>query len=222
MKHQFHYIIILLVTLVFAIASDTNAQIADNENICVAVSLTKQNVLYCGAPNTLDIAVSGYKPDEIQVSISKGTIEPNQYPGGYIVRILEPGLVKIIVSSNGKELAIKEFRAKRVPDPIARVGGCKPGEKVKKNFLSVQPGVKAYLENFDYDVAFSVINFTISATINDGVVKSVTSEHAAFNAEQMELIMQALSGTKIYIENIKAKGLDGTIRDLPSIYYELE
>lgn len=102
MKHQFHYIIILLVTLVFAIASDTNAQIADNENICVAVSPTRLNVLYCGAPNPLDIAVSGYKPDEIQVSISKGTIEPDQYPGGYIVRILEPGLVKIIVSSNGK------------------------------------------------------------------------------------------------------------------------
>ena len=53
-------------------------------------------------------------------------------------------------------------------------------------------------------------------------IASDTSEHAALNAEQKELIMQALSGTKIYIENIKAKGLDGTIRDLPSIYYELE
>lgn len=222
MKHQFHYIIILLVALAFATTSDTNAQIADNENICVAVSPTKLNVLYCGVPNPLDIAVSGYKPDEIQVSIGKGTIEPNQYPGGYVVRILEPGLVKIIVSSNGKELAIKDFRAERVPDPIASVGYFKPGEKVKKNFLHVFSGVKAYLENFDFDVTFSVINFTVSATISEGVVKSVTSERAAFNAEQKELMMQALSGTKIYIENIKAKGPDGTIRDLPSIYYELE
>ncbi len=214
--------IILLAVLTFAAAgNDAKAQ-TDDENVCAAVSPINMNVLYCGLPNPLEIAVSGYKPDDIQVSISQGTITNVQgQPGKYTAVVNNPGYTDIIISSNGKTLVTKRFRSKLIPTPTALVGGKHTGAIFSKAELMAQAGIKAVAEDFEYDLKYEVLSFTLSVTI-DGEVKSESSASSVFTAEQRKLIGQSPSGSKIYIFDIKAKGPDGRVRDLQPLIYELK
>ncbi len=214
--------IILLAVLTFAAASNSAKAQTDDETVCVAVSPTKLNVLYCGVPNPLEIAVSGYKPDDIQVSISQGTITNVQgQPGEYTAVVNDPGYTDIIISCNGKTLATKRFRSKLTPTPTALVGGKHTGATFSKAVLMAQAGINAVAEDFDFELKYKVLSFTLSVTI-DGETKSESSASAAFTRAQKDLISQSPSGSKIYIFDIKAKGPDGRVRDLQPLIYELK
>jgi hypothetical protein len=135
-----------------------------------------------------------------------------------------PGTVNITVTANvdgqTKNLGSKQFRVKRVPDPVAKVAGKRDGV-VTKAELNAQAGVKADLENFDFDMKFNVVSFKVSATIK-GFTQDATSNSAAFTAPQKQIISQVPSGSKIYIEDIKAKGPDGSIRSLGTIAFKIK
>ena len=219
---KIQHIIIMLAVLTFAAAGNGAMAQTDDENVCVAVSPVYMNILYCGLPNPLEIAVSGYKPDDIQVSISQGTITNVQgQPGKYTAVVNNPGYTDIIISSNGKTLVTKRFRSKLIPTPTALVGGKHTGAIFSKAELMAQVGIKAVAEDFEYDVKFQVVSFTLSATI-EGETKSESSTSSALTAAQKKLINQAPSGSKIYIFDIKAQEPDGRVRDLQPINYELK
>ena len=71
----------------------------------------------------------------------------------------------------------------------------------------------AELENFDFDVKFKVVSFNISANLN-GFVQSFTVESNIISQEQKNLISRINKGDKIYIEDIKAIGPTGKIREV--------
>ena len=185
----------------------------------VSVSPTKMNVFYIGVDNPVDITASGVPSEKLQASITGGGSITRKSGSNFIVRVKQPGNVKVHVSYNQdgstKSFPAKEFRVKRVPDPVACVGS-DPATKrgncaISKSILSAQSGVKAELENFDFDLKFTVTGFTISAKIK-GFDKEETSHNSAFTAAQRQLIQQVSPGSKIYIEDVKAKGPDGSIR----------
>lgn len=194
----------------------------------LSVSPTKMNVLYIGVPNPIDITASGVPAEKLNVSISGGAISKAGQAGSYIAQVKAPGKAVITVTANvdgqTKNLGSKEFRVKRVPDPVATVGtdnANKRGGTIGKAQLAAQAGVKAELENFDFDMKFNVINFKVSATVK-GFTEEFTSNSAAFNAQQKALIQKVPSGGKIYIEDIKAKGPDGSIRQLGTISFKVK
>jgi len=68
---------------------------------------------------------------------------------------------------------------------------------------------------------FNVVSFKVSATIK-GFSQDATANSAAFTAQQKQIISQVPSGGKIYIEDIKAKGPDGSIRSLGTIAFKIK
>jgi len=190
----------------------------------LSVSPTKMNVLYIGVPNPIDITASGVPAEKLNVSISGGSITKAGATGSYVAQVKAPGTVNITVTANvdgqTKNLGSKQFRVKRVPDPVAKVAGKRDGV-VTKAELNAQAGVKADLENFDFDMKFNVVSFKVSATIK-GFTQDATSNSAAFTAPQKQIISQVPSGSKIYIEDIKAKGPDGSIRSLGTIAFKIK
>jgi hypothetical protein len=223
--------IILLAVLAFAEVSNNTAKAQNNvDTVCAAVSPTNLNVLYYGAPNPLEIAVAGYKSDDIQVSMSRGTISKVQGElGMYVAVVPVSGDYKshywnhtdILIQSNGKILATKRFRLKFLPTPTAVVGNNGSVKTFSKQELLLHAGVKAVIDNFDFDCRFDVISFTVSATI-DGEVRSESSNSAVFTAAQKKLFSEAPSGSKVSIFDIKAKGSDGSVRDLQPLIFELQ
>ncbi len=184
----------------------------------LVVSPKKMNVFYIGVDNPVDVSVPGIDPNKIQARISGGSIRKRG--NEYIVRVKKVGKVYVSATADGKNMGRKEFRVKKVPDPIAKVGGKKRGT-VSKNWLAAQSGVKADLENFDFALRYRVVGFTVSATIR-GYEEEARSNGARFTAQQKQLIKKVPSKRKVYIEDIRAKGPDGTTRNLGALSFKLK
>jgi hypothetical protein len=193
----------------------------------MAVSPTKMNVLYLGADNPVSIAVSDVSPEKLNVTVSNGTIinakadqsQPN-YDGQYIIRPKQVGM-EILTIFNGKEkIGIMEFRVKNVPDPVAKVAGLKGGT-INKTELIQQKIVQADMEGFDFDLQFTVTEFTLSYA-NNGYVNNYVSKSNKITDEQKALFEKLNSGDNIYFQDIKCIGPDGKIRGLSALYFKIQ
>ncbi len=201
----------------------TEASSTSNQSLLV-VSPTKMNVLYIGVPNPIEIEVADIPKDKIQVSISNGAIMNAGKAGSYIAQVKSVGRVNINITANinGRtmNLGSKEFRVKKIPDPIAYIAN-KRGGTIDKSELLKQEGIKAVFDNFDFDMRFNVISFKVSASIK-GFSREATASSASFTPEQKAIIEQVKSDDKVYFEDIKAKGPDGSIRSLGSITFKIK
>ena len=93
-----------------------------------AVALDKMNVFYIGVPNPISVSAGGVAPSELSVSGSGGIkLAPKGGAGKYEVTATTPGSVTISVSAKTKDgmkpQGTFKFRVKKIPDPVAKVGG---------------------------------------------------------------------------------------------------
>jgi hypothetical protein len=109
----------------------------------------------------------------------------------------------------------REFRVKKVPNPVAKING-KTGGAITKAVLLAQIGVAAEMENFDFDLKFTVTEFTVSTTVQ-GFLQEATSKSYKFTKDQKAIIRNLSRGQRVYIQDIKAVGPDGSTRDLSTI-----
>ena len=138
---------------------------------------------------------------------------------GYIVRVTKPGTVNIAVHAmvNGQRrlLGTMPFRVKRVPDPIAKVGGVNSG-KISQTELRAQSRIDAVIENFDFEFNYKVSKFVVSTTYK-GFEISEECRGNNFNDKVKDILKKAQRGNKVYFDNIKAIGSDGSTRNIGSV-----
>lgn len=185
----------------------------------LVVSPSKMNVFYVGVENPVEISVPGVPSSQLRASISSGTISKGR--DGYIVKVRKPGKCKISVSAGTKAMGTKEFRVKKVPDPVATVAG-KRGGVIRTAELKAQRKVVAAMENFDFDLKFKITGFTISTKTRDGYIIDKRSDNERINSEQKQLLGGLSKGQKVYFEDIKAKGPDGSVRELGTIAFKCQ
>ncbi|MDX9772229.1 MAG: gliding motility protein GldM [Bacteroidales bacterium] len=193
----------------------------------VVVSPTAMNVLYQGIQNPLDISVPGVGSDKLTVRMTNGDIKRGRYKdyrGEYIAQPRTVGQnADIIVSANidGKVQTFPpvEFRVRRLPDPEARFANMKEGN-VLRSVAAAQQVVTAVLENFEFDLTYTVTGFTVS--VNDkGFEITAESNNNRLTDKQKSLIGNLRAGQKLIIEKIKAVGPDGRTRDLNPIILKI-
>lgn len=184
----------------------------------LVVSPTAMNVLYIGVDNPIDISVPGVAAENLVPTLSGGSLTGGK--GKYVARVT--GGSEAIISASAKmgakstPMGTFKFRVKRVPDPVAKFGSAKGSANVPKVNLVNTAGVIAEMENFDFDLKFNIIGFDITAVVG-GFEKKETSTDNKVTASQKTLMTSMKAGGKIIIENIKAKGPDGTVRNLSPI-----
>lgn len=189
----------------------------------LVVSADKMNVFYIGVDNPVSISVPGMAPDALTASISQGSI--SKKGNSYVVRVKTNGKASINVTANingeKKPMGKAEFRVKRVPDPVAKIGGKTGDDNISKSVLSVQPGLAADMENFDFDLKFMVTGFEMVITGKglDPIPKK--SDSYALTPEMKKMLRGVVKGNKVYFQNIRAKGPDGTTRKLSPIALEI-
>lgn len=186
------------------------------------VSPTKMNVMYIGVENPLDISVSGFTDDKVSASISQGSLSKSGT--GWVAKVSTAGEATVSVSAKddegkSKPMGTMKFRVKRVPDPVAKIGGSRGG-MMGKNLLAAQSGVVADLENFDFDLKFVVKSFSVSALIK-GFEQTKYSTSNILTQDQKQIIQNADKGQKITFDEIKAVGPDGTVRNLSPVIIKL-
>ena len=185
-----------------------------------AVFLEKMNVFYIGVDNPITISAAGVAPGDLQPSISGGSMRPSGKPGAYIVTVSSGTKATINVGAklNGtqKSMGSFEFRIKRVPDPVAYVGSIKGDGQMTKAELNAASGVFARMENFDFDLSFSVVSFVMSMNVN-GVFVEKKGNGPAITADMKSLLAGAKPGNKVFFEQVTVKGPDGTLRKIPGV-----
>jgi gliding motility-associated protein GldM len=190
----------------------------------LVISPTKMNVFYIGVENPVDISVPGVASNKLSASISQGSI--TQAPdGSYNVKVNNPGTCTINVSAKMdggvKPMGSKEFRVKKVPNPIAKIAG-KSGGPIAAGLLMAVKRVDAVMENFDFALTFNITGFNISTKSKDGFTIDKPATGAAITSEQRSLLEGVKRGQKLYFEDIKAVGPDKTVRELGTLMFKVE
>lgn len=189
----------------------------------LVVSPIKMNVFYVGVDNPVKISISGVAGDKIFPDITNATII-KQRDGEYIVRPRRPGnsLISVVAEMDGKRqsMGVVPFRVKGLPDPVATVAG-KNGGPINKNSFLAQRGVVAEMVNFDFDVEVTITQFTVATTDRSGYFKEEPTKGNLFTPAQKGLIESTRRKGKVTIEDIKAVGPDGSVKNLSPIVFTL-
>jgi gliding motility-associated protein GldM len=186
----------------------------------IVVSPDKMNVFYIGLDNPVSISVPGIAAEDLQPSVSGGSISGSR--GKYTVR----------VSGNAKEATVNvsartrngvksmgqgvKFRVKTVPSPIPTVYGKKGTDVIKQGELQFVKGVVPMLENFEFELKFPVVSFDVSMNVN-GLEVSESTSGPSLSEKQQALIKRAKKGSKVYIEKVKVQKPGGQVVDIGSV-----
>lgn len=188
------------------------------------VSPTKMNVFYIGVDNPVKATITGMRQDEISVSMTGGTINKGG-ESGYTVRVTSPGKASVNVSGKKRDGSTysgqAEFRVKRIPDPVPEVGG-KSGGAMGTGEFKAQGGVAAILKDFDFDARFEVIGFELTLAERGQDLQTAVNPGARYTGQAANLVARAKVGSIYYFDNIRAKGPDGTTRQLPTISFKIK
>ncbi len=193
----------------------------------LTVAPLKMNVFYIGVDNPVSISSPGLPQDKIRPVISTGVLKKDPKTNDWIVRIDKKPTRKSIATVSataeldGKvlQLGSSEFRVKRVPDPIAQIAG-QTGGSIDKNVLLAAGAIIPNMEDFNFDLYFTVSSYTFATIINgDFIPKNIRGNQ--FTPEVVNLIKNGKSKQKFFFENIQSQGPDGTIRALNPVNLEL-
>jgi gliding motility-associated protein GldM len=186
------------------------------------ISPTKMNVLYAGLKNPISISAPGISSRDLIVSMTNGTIE--RTADGFLAFPSKPGEKTIIsvsatVDGKAKEMGSILFRVKPVPKPQASVGGKSEGF-IDKGVIVAEQGVFAEIPEFDFDMKFTVLSFTVSAS-QGSFTSELPTNGNRFSQQQKDLFKQLNKGSRLYIDNIVAKGDDGLTRTLSPLSFKI-
>lgn len=190
----------------------------------VAVAAEKMNVFYIGVDNPVAVSAAGVSPTDLLVNISGcGATKTGGAGGKFVVRATSPGTCNISVSAKTKDGTKPQgkpipFRVKKIPDPMPKLGGKLANGILdfKKVELASVGGIGAEIPGFDFDVKFPVVGFVFSANVK-GIIKEFTCAGANLSPEAKTVLQSLNSGGKAYVEAIKVKSPDGSIRNLPTV-----
>jgi len=180
----------------------------------LVVSTDKTRVFYKGLDNPLSITGGG-GGEKINVTVEgAGTSIRKVGSGQYIVTSTQTGTAVVTVN-DGKQTQKLAIPVKRIPDPIAIVGGSAGGNMPAAKFRA-QGGVIADLRDFVFEgVKFNVLSFIVIAT-GKGFDEPDFAEvnGPAFSGGATALIRKCQAGTTVTIGEIKVSEPGGGSRRL--------
>lgn len=191
----------------------------------LTVAATKMNVFYVGVENPVSISVPGMADELIRPTISVGTLRKNPSGADWIVE-MERGTTEAVISATANyegtriNMGSRQFRVKRVPDPVAEVARQKEGA-IDKNTLMAASAIIPSMKDFEFDLNFIINSFNMATVINGDWISKSTSGNR-FSSEMLDLIRSSRRGQKFFFENIQASGPDGTTRTLNTVNLSIQ
>jgi gliding motility-associated protein GldM len=168
-----------------------------------AVMLDKMNVFYIGVDNPVTIgSPTGW--DKTTVSMTGGTISGTG--SARTVRVSAIGKANITVVADKKPTSF-EFRIKKIPDPVFKVGSGKvrmPSVEFKS-----QQFCRAELENFDFALNFSIVSATVYFSGANFPNVAQTTINGNNLAGLATFISRCGPGSVVTFDNVKVQGPDG-------------
>ncbi|MCH2044223.1 MAG: hypothetical protein MK212_08760 [Saprospiraceae bacterium] len=178
----------------------------DMDEMDVAVSADKMNVLYVGMDNPINVAVTGRNKDEFTLSVEGEGASLQEQDGGYVVRALVPGKVTIVVRDKLSERSMDfSYRVKRIPDPVAQLSNGDMEGIIKLGELKVQSGVIAVVENCEADMGCKVQSYDLTLSFQSKDPVLLSHKGGSFSAKARGYMKTLKPGDQVMITNVKAR-----------------
>ena len=186
----------------------------------VAVSADEMNVFYIGVDNPITVSASGVSSNQVRVNGSGPISVSGSYPK-FVVKPSGVGDAKIAVTASGSPLGTFDFRVKRIPTPIARLGNKDDGSMGNGEFKA-QKGVIPWLDNFDFDAKCQVQGFKFVRVPKREDPIEVINRGGNFGAEAQRIQRQAKPGDTYYFRDVKGRCPgDNAGRNLNSLVFQI-
>lgn len=191
------------------------------------ISPTMMNVLYAGIDNPISISVPGVAMNNVQATISAGTL--TRSGDSWVAHVSQVGTeVTISVSADmdgrRQDVGSMKFRVRKLPDPdpfiaikdasgntVAYKGTPK---RISKAQLMSAGGLGAAVDDGIINVSYTVISFSTIFFDSMGNAIPEVSNGAHFSDRQKEQFKRLKPGKTFFISGVKAKGPDGITRDI--------
>lgn len=184
---------------------------------CV-IAATKENVLYVGIANPVDVGISKYSCKEISLITDNGTIEAADEPCSYFISPDKIGRAEISVvekKDNSKVISKARFGVKAMPGPDIVLGGRTSGGEIRKGELKVQVGISAVLNGFDFDAHFRIDSYTIIIVRNEKALFVKKCATARFPAEVTQAFQSIQKDDKVVFTAVICSAPDRKTTKLP-------
>jgi hypothetical protein len=160
-------------------------------------------------------------PTNAKVKFSSGKVE--QSGNVYTVRIAErnKGYDTLTISKSGKTIFSKIFEVHHFCDPQVALGAIRSTYVTVNQLLGNTKLLLHYTPClYKKNIIAQVVSFEITfVSVAGGEDPGGTIHGNSLTPDHLEIIRHLKSGDKIFIENIKAKGPDGTTRSLGLLKY---
>ena len=171
----------------------------------VNVSADKMNVFYVGVDNPVTVAAAGVTTSSMKVSMTGGTLTKKSGTS-YVVTASKPtnnAVITVKDTKNNKNFPFT-FRVKRIPDPVVRLGKKTDG-LIGSGEMKAQPGLAAWLDNFDFDAKCNVQSYTMYYTRKRQDPVEIEGKGGRFTGKVGDAIRQAKPGDQYAFTNVKAR-----------------
>ena len=181
------------------------------------IELSKMNVVYAGIENPVSIGVPGVASKDVTATITtgNGTITRSQGDGNYIIKPTKIGKMRIKVTAKidgqVKDMGEKEYRIKRIPAPVLKLGSFKNNDNATKQEILANPKLRAVLEDFDFQIPAPKINSFYFSSSGGLDIQGGGNE---LNPEMKARLNNLRRGQKFYIEGVKVNTPDGQTHTL--------
>ncbi len=170
----------------------------------IAIASSKNNVLYFGIENPLDVVVENMKCGSFFLKANNGTLSGEKC--NYLIKPEEYSLVNIyimkIIRKDTILIGKKVFRVEKVPLPIASIGGVNQG-KIHKNKLIVSGGIVAKMYDIDIDAIFKIDEFSMIIFRDKTPVYKVQVKGNRFTEEMINEFKKLQSNDELIFYNIR-------------------
>jgi len=188
----------------------------------VAVSLDKMNIFYIGVENPISVSAAGVSSNEVKVSATGVNVKSNG-GGKFTVTATTPGEATLTVSGGGASQTF-QYRVKRIPDPVPRLGGNPKnnGGMMGNGEFKAQGGISAILENFDFDAKCDVVGFELTYLPKRQDPITSVNAGARWNSQSQDFVNKAKPGDAYFFDEVKCKCPgDPAARNIGSIAYKI-
>lgn len=209
---------------------DPNDQAAQGSpaSIVLSVGADKMNVFYIGIDNPITIAVPGYQCSELSARfVGEGKLIPLA-DCRYSAVVTKPGTasVEVYASEQGvqKLLGVRQFKVKRIPDPVVGFENVRSNTIRKADIRAVLGReLQAQLVNFDFDTQCAITKFNVALHTNNADIV----EYAVEGNTMPELILTQAEklpeGSRIFIFDARTRCPgDSAPRHIGSIEFIIE
>jgi len=189
----------------------------------VVVSPTQLNLVYKGISNPLSISVPGIPAENIVASITGGNSLRKLSNGSYEANIVNgsPWEVEVLVSARTetgtKPMGKMKFKVKALPRPYARIAKILSSGRMSGNDLKIQKLIAEYSRDFPFLLSARVIYFKMGVKLPNGNYIEKESHSNKLTPDMVTIIGKLRPGTKVFFDDIKAKGSDDVKHELGNI-----